>query len=395
MLGQLFRALDKHYDEMVEIRRHLHQYPELSFQEVKTAKFIAQYYERLGIPVQTNVGGNGVIATLEGKRPGKTVAFRADFDALPIQDEKDVPYKSKVPGVMHACGHDAHTATLLVFAKVLQQFQDELPGTVVFVHQHAEELTPGGAISIVQSGALDHIDVIFGNHLWSTLPLGTVSLRHDALMAGADRFQITIYGEGGHGAYPEDTKDALVIGAEIVAKLQTIVSRKISPVDTGVVTVGRFQAGTGFNIIANEAVLEGTIRYFKNAVKKKMKEELYRIVKGVCLANDATYKIDYTDGYPPVINHKDEAELIFEAAKIVPGVNSVLEAPLQMGAEDFSYYLHDKPGAFFFTGAGKEGENHPHHHPLFDIDERSILIAAKTFAAAFIKYQEKEKTSRT
>lgn len=389
MLNEIYSALDERFSEMVDIRRHLHQYPELSFQEEKTAKYIADFYHQLHIPVQTNVGGNGVIATLKGKLPGKTVAFRADFDALPIQDQKDVPYKSKVPGVMHACGHDAHTATLLIFAKVMQQFQDQLPGTIVFLHQHAEEQTPGGAISIVQSGALENIDVIFGNHFWSLFPYGTVSLRSGELMAGADRFLISIQGKGGHGAYPEDTKDALVIGAEVVTKLQTIVSRKISPVDTGVVTVGRFSAGSGFNIVANEASLEGTIRYFDLNVKQKMKEELYRIVEGICLANDVTYHIDYTDGYPPVVNHKEEAEIIFDVAKDVPDVTNVEVSPLQMGAEDFSYYLLEKPGAFFFTGAAKANdEKIPHHHPLFDIDERAMLIAAKTFASAFFKYQE-------
>ena len=389
MLNEIYSALDERFSEMVDIRRHLHQYPELSFQEEKTAKYIADFYHQLHIPVQTNVGGNGVIATLKGKLPGKTVAFRADFDALPIQDQKDVPYKSKVPGVMHACGHDAHTATLLIFAKVMQQFQDQLPGTIVFLHQHAEEQTPGGAISIVQSGALENIDVIFGNHFWSLFPYGTVSLRTGELMAGADRFLISIQGKGGHGAYPEDTKDALVIGAEVVTKLQTIVSRKISPVDTGVVTVGRFSAGSGFNIVANEASLEGTIRYFDLNVKQKMKEELYRIVEGICLANDVTYHIDYTDGYPPVVNHKEEAEIIFDVAKDVPDVTNVEVSPLQMGAEDFSYYLLEKPGAFFFTGAAKANdEKIPHHHPLFDIDERAMLIAAKTFTSAFFKYQE-------
>lgn len=389
MLNEIYSALDERFSEMVDIRRHLHQYPELSFQEEKTAKYIADFYHQLHIPVQTNVGGNGVIATLKGKLPGKTVAFRADFDALPIQDQKDVPYKSKVPGVMHACGHDAHTATLLIFAKVMQQFQDQLPGTIVFLHQHAEEQTPGGAISIVQSGALENIDVIFGNHFWSLFPYGTVSLRTGELMAGADRFLISIQGKGGHGAYPEDTKDALVIGAEVVTKLQTIVSRKISPVDTGVVTVGRFSAGSGFNIIANEASLEGTIRYFDLNVKQKMKEELYRIVEGICLANDVTYHIDYTDGYPPVVNHKEEAEIIFDVAKDVPDVTNVEVSPLQMGAEDFSYYLLEKPGAFFFTGAAKANDEEiPHHHPLFDIDERAMLIAAKTFTSAFFKYQE-------
>lgn len=389
MLLHIERALGKHLDEMIEIRRYLHKYPELSFKEYNTAKYIANYYEKLQIPVQTNVGGNGVIATLQGDLPGKTVALRADFDALPIQDEKDVPYKSKVPGVMHACGHDAHTATLLVLAKVMQQFQHKLQGTIVFLHQHAEEMTPGGAISIVQSGALNEVDAVFGNHYWATLPVGTIATKSGVFMAGADRFTITVHGEGGHGAYPEETKDALIIGAEIVNKLQTIISRKISPIDTGVLTVGQFTAGSAFNIIADEAKLQGTIRYLDKNVKEKMKCELERIVKGICLANDVSYDIDYTDGYPPVINHKDETTLIFSAAEKIKDVNNVITSPIQMGSEDFAYYIQEKPGAFFFTGANKPGVNYPHHHPLFDIDERAMAIAAKTFIATYFAYQEK------
>src|SRR5699024_8280597 len=184
LLEQIRQSIDDHFSDMVEIRRYLHQYPELSFQEYETAKYIANFYENLGIPYQTNVGGNGVIATLKGGQPGKTIALRADFDALPIQEENAVAYKSKVDGIMHACGHDGHTATLLVLAKVMQTYQDDLPGTVVFVHQHAEEYAPGGAKSIVESGALDHVDAVFGTHLWATTPLGVVQTAKDVLMAG-------------------------------------------------------------------------------------------------------------------------------------------------------------------------------------------------------------------
>src|SRR5690625_4622272 len=233
---------------MVEMRRYLHQYPELSFKEYKTAQYIADFYQKLDIPFKTKVGGNGVVATLKGGKPGKTIALRADFDGLPIQDEKDVPYRSKNPGVMHACGHDGHTATLLTLAKVMKKFQADLPGTILFLHQHAEEQTPGGAISIMESGELDEVDAVFGNHLWSTTPLGTVETRSGVFMAGTDRFTIKIKGKGGHGAYPHETKDALVIGAELVTKLQQIVSRRLDPLETAVVTVGKFEAGSSFNI---------------------------------------------------------------------------------------------------------------------------------------------------
>lgn len=386
MIQSLFSEIDKHFDEMVHIRRHLHQNPELSFKEYKTAEYIANYYEKLHIPVQKKVGGNGVIATLKGKLPGKTIALRADFDALPIQDEKDEPYKSQIPGVMHACGHDAHTATLLVLAKVMKQFQEDLHGTIVFLHQHAEELPPGGAISIVESGALDEVEAVFGNHFWASLPLGTIATKSNAFMAGADRFVITIHGQGGHGAYPEDTKDAVVIGSEIINKLQTIMSRKVSPIDTGVLTIGHFEAGTTFNVIADQARMEGTVRYIKDDVKQTIKEQIHQIVEGICLANDVTFDIDYEDGYPPLINHVDETNLLFSVANDIEDVTNVKEAEVQLGAEDFAYYLQHKKGAFFFTGANKAGHSYPHHHPMFDIDERAMPIAAKTLIGACLAY---------
>ncbi|MFS8630956.1 MAG: M20 family metallopeptidase, partial [Bacillales bacterium] len=361
----LNRAAEMH-DEITAWRRHLHQNPELLFDVHETAAFVAQKLKEFGCDeVVTGLGRTGVVGLVRGRRgDGPTIGLRADMDALPIAEQNDVVYKSTVPGKMHACGHDAHMAILLGAARLLNGQKSHLSGNVKLIFQPAEE-TVGGAKPMIAAGVLDSpkVDAAFGLHVAPEIPVGQIGWRYGQMNAASDTILITVKGNKAHGASPHTGTDAVVIAAHVITALQTIVSRKISPVDTGVVTVGRFQAGTGFNIIANEAVLEGTIRYFKNAVKKKMKEELYRIVKGVCLANDATYKIDYTDGYPPVINHKDEAELIFEAAKIVPGVNSVLEAPLQMGAEDFSYYLHDKPGAFFFTGAGKEGKNHPHHHP--------------------------------
>lgn len=389
LLQKIFESIDEHFDEMVNIRRYLHQYPEVSFEEYKTAQYIAEFYEKLKIPYEKNIGGNGVIATLKGGKPGKTIALRADFDALAIQDQKDVPYKSKNPGVMHACGHDGHTATLLILAKVMKQFQAELKGTIVFLHQHAEEEPPGGAISIVQSGKLAHVDAIFGNHLWSTTPVGKVETREGVFMAGTDRFEITIKGRGGHGAYPHETKDALVIGAEVVSQLQNIVSRRIDPLKTAVVTVGKFESGTTFNIIADKAKLTGTVRYLDLEVQQVVKAELERVVKGICIANGADYDLDYKEGYPPLMNHPLETEVVFETSKNVPEVEEAVEVNPQMGGEDFAHYLNKVPGAFFFTGAQKEGHNYPHHHPMFDIDEKAMPIAAKMLIGAYFNYQEK------
>ncbi|RLL46973.1 amidohydrolase [Oceanobacillus piezotolerans] len=389
MLNNIYKKIDELYPETVERRRYLHQYPELSFQEMKTAQYIADFYEELGIPYRTKVGGNGVIATLKGGKPGKTVGLRADFDALPIQDKKDVEYKSKVPGVMHACGHDGHTSTLLTLAKVMKEFQDELPGTIEFIHQHAEEQVPGGAIAIVESGALDHIDAIFGTHLWATTPLGKLQITRDVFMAGADRFEITIKGQGGHGAYPHETKDSIVIGAQLITELQQIVSRRIDPLETAVLSVGSFHAGDTFNVIADSAKIIGTVRYLNVSIQEQIIKEIEKIIKGVCVASEASYEFNYSKGYPPVVNHKEEALLVMDAAAKVDELHTIEEMKPSMGGEDFAYYLMKKPGAYFFTGANKEGHDYPHHHPKFDFDERAMPIAAKTLISAYFEFQNR------
>ncbi|HEX6593595.1 MAG TPA: M20 family metallopeptidase [Bacillota bacterium] len=395
MREKIHQTIDHLFPEMVDIRRHLHQYPELSFQEYETARYIAQYYKKLGIPYKTGVGGNGVIATLKGEQPGKTIALRADFDALPIHDEKDAPYRSKVDGVMHACGHDGHTATLLVLAKVLKQYKNLLPGTVVFLHQHAEEYAPGGAKPIIQSGTLDDVDAVFGTHLWATVPVGKVQTSKGAFMAGVDRFKITLQGQGGHGAHPHETKDALVIGAQLVNQLQQIVSRRLNPLDTAVVTIGKFEAGTAFNIISDKAYLEGTVRYLKTTTQERIIDEMEKITKGLCVGNDMTYTLEYEKGYPPLVNHEDDAELVLQSSRHVADVYAAEEVPPVMSGEDFAYYTIEKRGAFFFTGAQKEGHPYPHHHPKFDIDERALPIAAKLLIETYFAYQEKASTTHS
>ncbi|TMN23036.1 M20 family metallopeptidase [Lentibacillus cibarius] len=388
MLQAIHNKLDELYPEMVDIRRYLHQYPEVSFQETKTAQYIADYYEKLGIPYEKSIGGNGVIATLTGGKPGKTVALRADFDALPIQDEKDVPYKSKMDGVMHACGHDGHTASLLTLAKTMKGFQDELPGTILFLHQHAEEYAPGGAKPIIESGALDDADAVFGTHLWATTPLGVLQTSKDVFMAGPDRFDITVQGQGGHGGYPHETKDAITIGSQLVSQLQQIVSRRLDPLKTAVISIGQFEAGDAFNVIADKAKLVGTVRYLDKDVQDQVMKEMEKIIKGICVANDATYTFNYEKGYPPLVNHAEEAELVLKASENVQAIHTAEEVKPVMAGEDFAYYTIEKPGAYFFTGAQKEGNPYPHHHPMFDIDERAIPTAAKTLIAAYFEYQK-------
>ncbi|MGE8205141.1 M20 family metallopeptidase [Heyndrickxia sp. NPDC080065] len=388
----LFQKLEQSYDEMVNIRRYLHQHPELSFQEVQTAKYIADFYKNLGIEVKENVGGNGVVARIKGKYPGKTVALRADFDALPIHEETDLPYKSKVPGVMHACGHDGHTATLLVLAKTLFEMKDELAGEYVMIHQHAEEFAPGGAISMIQDGCLEGVDVIFGTHLWSPVPCGTISYRTGPIMAAADRFEIKIQGYGGHGAQPHKTKDAIVIASQLVMNLQQIVSRRVDPIDSAVVTVASFVAENAFNVIADTAKLSGTVRTFNENVRDFIEEEIERIVKGTCLAAGCEIEYEYHRGYPAVVNHEVETDFLVSCAKNVADVENIVMAAPEMGGEDFAYYLQHVKGTFFFTGAEPDNvENpYPHHHPKFDINEKALLIAAKTLGTAALNYQTVE-----
>lgn len=389
MYTDICSDLDAGFEEMVEIRRYLHMHPEVSFQEFKTAAYIAEFYHKLGIEAKTGVGGNGVVAVIKGDLPGKTIALRADFDALPIGDEKDVPYKSTVPGVAHACGHDGHTATLLVLAKVLHKHRRTLEGSVVFIHQHAEEYAPGGAVSMIEDGCLDGVDVIFGTHLWASEPAGKIQYRVGPIMAAADRFQITINGKGGHGAQPHKTKDAVVIGSQLVMNLQQIVSRKVDPVHSAVVSVGSFVAENPFNVIADSAVLIGTVRTFDEEVRTLIEEEIERVVKASCALYDADYDYQFERGYPAVVNHREETEQLAELASKVPGVQIVEESPMQMGGEDFAYYLQHVKGTFFFTGAKPAYSEtaYPHHHPKFDIDEKAMLIAAKTFSLALLANQ--------
>jgi amidohydrolase len=389
MINELFSKLENYYEEMVSIRRYLHQHPELSFQEVNTANYIKAYYENLGIEVKGNVGGNGVVAKIYGSKPGNTIALRADFDALPIQEENEVPYKSLTPGVMHACGHDGHTATLLVLAKALNELKDELEGTYVMIHQHAEEYAPGGAISMIKDGCLDGVDAIFGTHLWASEPTGKIQYRKGPIMAAADRFEIHIQGQGGHGAQPHKTKDAVVIASQLVLNLQQIVSRKVNPVESAVLSVGSFVAENAFNVIADKAKLVGTVRTFSEDVRTLIEKEIERVVKGTCMTADCEYTYEFDRGYPAVVNHDNETDFLVDCVSSIPGVETVEESELQMGGEDFAYYLQHVKGTFFFTGARPEGvpAAYPHHHPKFDIDEKALLVAAKTLGSAALNYK--------
>ncbi|KEK11920.1 peptidase M20 [Lysinibacillus sphaericus] len=387
-MEKLFTLIDENYEEMVGIRRHLHEYPELSFEEVETPAYIAAYHNELGHEVREGVGGRGVVAVLRGASPGKTVALRADFDALAIQEENDLPYKSKVAGKMHACGHDGHTATLLGLAKALNKMKSEITGNIIFIHQHAEEVAPGGAKPMIEDGCLDGVDVIFGTHLWAPTPIGEILVKDGAIMAAADKVEIAIQGKGGHGAEPHHSIDAVTLASQFVISAQQLISRRIDPLKSAVLTIGHFEAINPFNVIADRVKLAGTIRTFEEDVRTQMEQELEAVLNATCLAFGASYEYRYTRGYPPVYNHQKETEFVAQLASTVPGVEQVKTCPPFMVGEDFAYYLEKVPGTFFFTGAkSPEWETaYPHHHARFNFDERAMLIAAKTLGKATLEY---------
>ena len=388
----MLNQLDALKQEIIDLRRYFHMNPEVSFKEEKTAAYIAEYLGKLGnMEIRTNVGGNGIIADIKGKEPGKMVALRADFDALPLPDEKDVPYKSKVEGVMHACGHDGHTASLLGIAKVLSQNTDAFKGTVRLIFQHAEESLPGGAIAMVEAGCMDGVDAVFGSHLNSQVPVGEFTYAHGPFMASPDTFYLTIQGKGGHGAAPHETVDAIIVAANAVIALQQIASRKVNPLDPVVVTVGTFNAGQAMNIIADSCQISGTVRTFNNKLKEQVIEEMHRILKGTCEAFGATYKLDYIWGYPAVINEAKSTDLAVENLSKLVDADKVCAVEPSMGGEDFAYFLQKAPGCYFNTGAGnvEKGIVYPHHHPKFDIDEDSLLYASKGLLAVALDYLSK------
>lgn len=388
MIEKVFSELDAIFPETVSLRRFFHQYPELSFQEEKTPAKILEYLNDLGIKTRTMVGGRGVVGIIQGEQPGKTVAIRADFDALPIQDEKQVPYRSKIPGVMHACGHDAHTALLLSVAKALQTYRGHIKGNIVLIHQFAEEVPPGGALPMIEDGCLDGVDAIFGTHLWTPIPVGKIAIRKGPIMAAADNFTAVIKGKGGHGGQPHETIDPILIAANYLQLLQQIPSRSINPVESAVISVGSFHAGETYNVIPDQAVIKGTVRTFKPEIQNLIIEQMETLLRTLCLAKKADYEFHYEKGYPPVVNHSKETELAAACAKKVVGIENVFETDPLMVGEDFSYYLRKVPGTFFLTGAGNPEKlaSFPHHHAKFDIDERAMLYAAKVLAAAAIQY---------
>jgi amidohydrolase len=388
MKNNAWKELEGKFNDLVQIRRNLHMYPELSFKEVKTPAMVAEFLKDCGLEVKTGVGGRGVTGLLRGGKPGKTVALRADFDALPIEDQKEVPYKSKIPGVMHACGHDLHTAALLGTAYALSKVKEELEGNVLFIHQFAEEVIPGGAKAMIEDGCLDGVDVVYGAHVHSSLPVGTIGFREGYMMAAGDKFEIRIKGKGGHGSTPHLAIDPVLIGSQIVLNLQQIAASRINTTDPAVVSVCSFQGGEQYNVIPDQAVLSGTVRTFSKEARETAAKNIHGIAEAACQMAGAECEVIYQYGYPSVYNHPQETQQVRQMAEVVAGKENVTEVPLQMPMEDFAYYTIERPGAFFLVGGMNPAIQavYPHHHPKFDVDEQSILQIGKMFISLVFDY---------
>jgi amidohydrolase len=382
---------------VVADRRDFHEHPELANQEVRTAGIVAERLRALGVEdVRTGIASTGVTGLIRGTRSGggRTVLLRADMDALPILEENDVPYRSQSPGVMHACGHDAHTAMLLGVARLLSDRCDEFPGTVKLLFQPAEESPPGGAKPMIEAGVLENpkVDAAFGIHVAQELPVGEIRLRPGPAMAAADRFHMVIHGKGGHGARPHDSIDPIVIGAQIVTALQTLVARAVDPTEEAVVTVGTFKAGEAFNVIPDTAELGGTVRTFNAKNRDMLEERIGSLARGIGAAMGGEVDFAYVRGYPATVNDPEMTELVREEAAKVVGEENVKDAPLLMGAEDFSYFLEAVPGAFWFVGSNnpERGLVWGHHHPRFDIDEAVLPIGMESMVNVALRYLNEE-----
>lgn len=388
-MSEVKRLGEKYLQHMINLRETIHMYPEDGFSEFTTSKIIIEELDKLGIKVQKNVAKTGVVGLIEGKYPGKTVLLRADMDALKIQEQADVEYKSKIDGMMHACGHDGHVAGLLGAAMILNELKDNLHGNVKLVFQPAEE-RDGGALPMIEEGVLENpkVDAAFAAHLWGYLNEGEVHLKEGPMMASPDIFNIKVIGKGGHGAVPQEAIDPIVITCQIVNALQTIVSRKINPLDPVVITCGRIQGGDCHNVIPNEVELEGTIRTFNEETRNWVPKVMEDLIRGITTSQGAAYEFKYEPKYPALINDKYMTSFAKESLKKVVGEENVfdLKEP-NMGGEDFAYFAQKVPSAFIFVGiANNKSEPVIHHNPYFKWDSKNVGILAQSLSQIAIDY---------
>lgn len=375
------KLIQQNIDEMVAFRRDLHRHPELPWEEFRTTERIAQELDKIGIAYR-RTEPTGIIAEIQGGKPGKRILLRADIDALPVQElSENIDYKSTIDGKMHACGHDTHASMLLTAAKALYEIRDQLKGNVRLVFQPAEEVAQG-AKGMIKQGVLDGVDSAFGMHIWSQMPVGKISCVVGSSFASADLLTVRFKGRGGHGSMPHDTVDAVMVASAFVMNVQSIVSREVSPLDPAVVTIGRMDVGTRFNVIAENAVLDGTVRCFNVAVRDKIESAIRRYANQVAAMYRATAEVEYIYGTLPVINDKESALLAQKVIVESFGEEALYFEASTTGGEDFSYYTENIPGAFALVGSGNPDKDTqwPHHHGCFNVDEDGMALGAEFYA---------------
>ena len=386
MKNLIFEQCHNHFDDIVAIRRDIHQYPELGFDVHRTAGIAADALRALNIPVRTGIGRTGVVGDLEVPGASKRIALRADMDALPIQELTDVPYKSKIDGKAHLCGHDAHTAMLIGAARILSHLQNDLKTHVRFIFQPSEEALPGGAPAMIADGALEDVDEIYGIHVFPLYTVGEYATCLGPMLAQSDTFQITLTGRGGHAAFPHLTVDPIVIAAQFVTALQSVIARNVDPLDSAVISVTQLHggdadlqnglAGAALNVIPPKVLIGGTVRTLQKSVQKRVRGQLERILAGLADAHSATYTFTYQEGYPVTYNHEPCVTTAFStASELVGEDNLVFPMSPILGGEDFGYYSQKIPACFVMVGAGNEekGIVNMCHHPQFDIDENCMI----------------------
>ncbi len=395
--GEISKAAEALRDQLILQRRDFHMHPELSNREERTAKVVADRLRSLGFDeVKTNVARHGIVALLKGGKPGPVVAVRADMDALPVQELRDVPYRSKITNVMHACGHDVHTTVQLGVAEVLSKMRAQIPGTIKFIFQPAEEGPPldeeGGAPLMIKEGALDNPRplAIFGLHTTTEIDTGKIGVRGGGAQASSDMFDLTITGKMAHAAAPHKGVDSIVVAAECITALQTISSRRIDPLEPIVVTVGTIHGGNRRNIVSGEVKMEGTIRTLSNETRSQVKELMHKTLAGICEAYGASYDLKITEGTVVVYNEPALVENTIPVMRRVLGKENVVTAPQRMGAEDFSYFQQVVPGFYYRLGSGNpaRGITAEAHTPHFDVDEECLVVGVKVMANVLVDFME-------
>ena len=364
--------------EAVRLRRHFHEQPETGFEEFETAKFIAAYLKGLGLEVRERIAKTGVVGLLGGTKPGKTILYRSDMDALRVQEESRKPYRSKKPGIAHACGHDAHMAIALTLAKLFSRQRETLPGNIKFVFQPNEELAPGGAAPMIEQGVLEnpHADAALGLHVWQELPIGAVGIKPGPVFAAVDVVSISVRGKGGHGALPHRSVDPVLVSAHLISVLEVLTSREIDPLKSAVLTFGSIHAGDPCNVIPEFAHLKGTFRCFDRKIRRYARKRIREICVKTAGCFGARCDVAITPGFPPLVNDPAFTRIVLEAARGVVPEKNIDQEHMTMGSEDMSLFLARVPGCYFFLGSANstKGITYPHHSPQFDIDEDALLV---------------------